>query len=98
MRSPQSSQGGAAAFDRPAEQAQLAREWRRLSRAATFVALLTSPMLFILLYRADGWSPVGALIVTFLAVISFRGLIDIVAHRLLPRPSLQGIDKAALAE
>ncbi len=77
---------------------QLAREWRRLSRAATFVALLTSPALFVLLYRNDGWSLAGALIGTFLGVIAFRGFVDIVVHRLLPRPTLQGADKAALAE
>ncbi len=95
MRSTQSS---AATPEPLAENAQLAREWRRLSRAATFVALLTSPMLFILLYRADGWSVIGALLGTFIGVIAFRGLIDIVAHRLIPRPSLQGIDKAELTE
>jgi ATP-dependent Zn protease len=80
------------------DDAQLAREWRRLSRAATFVALLTSPALFVLLYRSDGWSLAGALIGTFVGVIAFRGFVDIVVHRLLPRPGLQGADKAALAE
>ena len=55
-------------------------------------------MLFILLYRTDGWSVLGALLGTFIGVIAFRGLIDIVAHRLIPRPSLQGIDKAELTE
>ncbi len=84
--------------DRLAHNAQLAREWRRLSRAATFVALLTSPALFVLLYRNDGWSLAGALIGTFLSVIAFRGLVDVVVHRLLPRPSLQGADRAALTE
>jgi SpoVK/Ycf46/Vps4 family AAA+-type ATPase len=93
-----STESGAAAPEPLAENAQLAREWSRLSRAATFVALLTSPMLFILLYRADGWSLAGALLGTFIGVIAFRGLIDIVAHRLVPRPGLQGVEKAALAE
>src|ERR1700689_506396 len=80
------------------ERAALAREWRRLSRAATFVALLTSPVLFTLLYSVDGWSVLGALIVTFIGVIAFRGLIDILAHRLVPRPRLYGADKAELSE
>jgi ATP-dependent Zn protease len=97
-----STQSGAATpdplTDQVAENTRLTREWRRLSRAATFVALLTSPMLFVLLYRADGWSLLGALLGTFLAVIAFRGLIDILAHRLIPRPSLQGVDKATLSE
>src|ERR1700686_4569149 len=81
-----------------AERAALAREWRRLSRAATFVALLTSPVLFTLLYSIDSWSLLGALLGTFIGVIAFRGLIDIIAHRLIPRPSLYGADKADLAE
>jgi hypothetical protein len=81
-----------------AERAALAREWRRLTRAATFVALLTSPVLFTLLYSVDGWGLLGALLVTFIGVIAFRGLIDIVAHRLIPRPSLYGAQEADLAE
>jgi ATP-dependent Zn protease len=81
-----------------AERAALAREWRRLSRAATFVALLTSPVLFALLYSVDGWGVPGALLVTFIGVIAFRGFIDIVAHRLIPRPSLYGADTAELSE
>ncbi len=40
----------------------------------------------------------GSALVTFLGVIAFRGLIDIIAHRLIPRPSLYGADKADLAE
>jgi cell division protease FtsH len=83
--------------DQP-ERAALAREWRRLTRAATLVALLTSPVLFTLLYSVDDWSVLGALLVTFIGVIAFRGLIDIIAHRLIPRPSLYGADKADLAE
>jgi len=90
--------GDSSAPSDQAERAVLAREWRRLSRAATFVALLTSPVLFILLYGADGWSLLGALLVTFIGVIAFRGLIDIIAHRLIPRPSLYGADRADLAE
>ncbi len=80
------------------ERLALAREWRRLSRAATFVALLTSPVLFALLYSVDGWGVPGALLVTFIGVIAFRGFIDIVAHRLIPRPSLYGADTAELSE
>ncbi|HEY7935427.1 MAG TPA: AAA family ATPase [Solirubrobacteraceae bacterium] len=80
------------------EQTNLAQEWRRLTRAATFVALLTSPVLFSVLYYADGWSLTGSLVVTLLGVTVFRGLIDVLAHRLIPRPGLYGADKAELAE
>ncbi len=90
--------GDSSAPSDQAERAVLAREWRRLSRAATFVALLTSPVLFTLLYSIDGWGLPGALLVTFIGVIAFRGLIDIIAHRLIPRPSLYGANKADLTE
>ena len=39
----------------------LAREWKRLGRAATAVALLTSPILFALLYTAFDWPIVWSL-------------------------------------
>ncbi|MEA2265202.1 MAG: cell division protease FtsH, partial [Solirubrobacteraceae bacterium] len=76
----------------------LALEWRRLTRAATFVALLTSPMLFALLYYTHRWSFLGALVGTFAGVIAFRGLIDVIAHRVIPRPSLYGAGREALLE
>src|SRR3954466_16232584 len=34
----------------------LAREWRRLGRAATAVAILTSPILFVVLYSSFEWN------------------------------------------
>jgi ATP-dependent Zn protease len=80
------------------EHAALAREWRKLSRAATFVALLTSPGLFAFLTVAQGWSALAALAVTFLAVIAFRGLIDVIAHRMIPRASLYGAERELLEE
>ena len=66
------------------EQAALAREWKRLSKAATVVAVLTSPVFLAVLIQ-QGWPVIWAFIGTFLAVIAFRGFIDIVAHRLIPR-------------
>src|ERR687889_708629 len=47
---------------REAEQLALSREWRRLARAATIVAIL----------------------------IAFRGFMDVLSHRLIPRASLYG--------
>src|SRR4051794_31347553 len=80
------------------EQAALSREWKRLSRAATIVAVFTSPAFFLVLVSNNDWSVGWALIVTFFAVIAFRGLIDILAHRLIPRPSLYGADRDALLD
>src|SRR3954466_13511808 len=68
----------------------LAIQWRQLTRAATFVALLTSPAFFVILYQRNGWGMIAALVLTFLAVISFRGLIDGLARKGIPSPSLYG--------
>ena len=70
----------------------LAREWRRLSRAATFVAILTSPALFIVLYEQYEWPLFWALVFTLLGIAAFRGLIDVLAHKLIPAPTLYGAE------
>jgi ATP-dependent Zn protease len=73
------------------ESSSLALEWRRLGRAATFVALLSAPPFFLVLVRAGvGWLLAAAL--TFVAVIAFRGVVDLLVHRLIPRPALYGAD------
>jgi ATP-dependent Zn protease len=70
----------------------LAREWRRLGRVATGVALLTSPVLFVLLHSTYDWPLGWSLAFTVLGVAAFRGLIDVLAHRLIPAPSLYGAE------
>ena len=65
----------------------LAREWKRLGRAATFVAVLTSPVLFVLLFRGLEWGWLGSLLGTIAGVAIFRGLIDVLAHRFIPAPT-----------
>jgi ATP-dependent Zn protease len=89
---PQAAPGGQRAR-REEQRNALATQWRQLTRAATFVALLTSPAFFVILYQRNGWGMIAALVVTFVAVISFRGLIDVVARRLIPSPSLYGADQ-----
>jgi ATP-dependent Zn protease len=76
----------------------LASQWRSLTRAATIVALLTSPAFFVILYQRNGWGFVAALAVTLIAVIMFRGLVDVVARKLIPSPSLYGADAKLAAE
>src|SRR3954452_11924864 len=89
---PQAAPGGQRAR-REEQRNALATQWRQLTRAATVVALLTSPAFFVILYQRNGWGMIAALLVTFVAVISFRGLIDVVARRLIPSPSLYGADQ-----
>jgi ATP-dependent Zn protease len=71
----------------------LAREWRRLGRAATFVAVLTSPFLFVVLHERLEWSLLASLAGTVLGIALFRGVVDVLAHRLIPAPTLYGAEK-----
>jgi cell division protease FtsH len=76
----------------------LASQWRRLIRAATFIAILTSPIPFLFLYVQRDWPLGWALVVTFLLIIAYRGLLDIVLRRLIPWPSLFGADEQQLRD
>jgi ATP-dependent Zn protease len=76
----------------------LATQWRHLTRYATFVALLTAPAFFMILYQRNGWSFLAALVVSAAAVIAFRGLIDVVARKVIPSPSLYGADQKMAEE
>ena len=77
---------------------ELADSWRRLTRAATFVAVLTSPALFVWFRQHNGWSWSLSLLVTALVVIGFRGFVDLLFRRLIPWPSLFGSDSQQLRE
>src|ERR1700679_1954459 len=68
----------------------LAHEWRRLTRAATFVALLTAPAFFLVLYESNHLSLIASILLTALAVLMFRGLVEVIVRRFLPWPSLLG--------
>src|SRR5947209_15369513 len=72
----------------------LAFEWRRLTRAATAVALLTAPAFFLILYDSNHLSLAASIIITVLAVVVFRGLVEVIARKLIPWPSLYGADES----
>src|SRR3954470_17004335 len=86
------------AAERDAQRNALAAEWRRLARGATFVAILTSPATFALLHVANDWSIGWSIVGTILIIAAFRGLIDVVAHRFVPRASLYGAGRELLDE
>ena len=76
----------------------LADQWRRLTRSATAVAVLTSPATFFWLHEGQGWSLLWSLVGTFFSVIAFRGAIDLIFRRAIPWPSLFGSDSQRLRE
>ena len=77
---------------------QLASEWRRLTRVATVVAVLTAPVAFEWLHLMHGWSIGWSLVGTFVMVIAFRGLIDVIFRRFIPWPSLFGAEESLREE
>jgi ATP-dependent Zn protease len=84
--------------NREADQLALLREWRRLTRAATVVAVLTSPVTFAFFYIENDWPLFWALIATMVFVVAFRGFMDVLAHRLIPRASLYGAGRELVEE
>ena len=77
---------------------ELRNQWRALRRAATAVALLSSPALFVWLYKMENKTLVWSLLLTVLAIAAFRGLLDLVFHRFIEWPSLFGVDNPELQE
>jgi ATP-dependent Zn protease len=76
----------------------LAREWRRLGRAATIVATLTSPATFVVLYVVNDLPLWLSIALTLLFIAAFRGTVDLICHRLIPRPSMYNASPEQAAE
>jgi ATP-dependent Zn protease len=85
-------------LDRTSASSELGEDWRRLTRVATAIALITSPAPFVWFHSALGWSFARSLFVTFLLVIAFRGLADLMVRRMIPWPSLYGVEDDLLKE
>jgi len=77
---------------------ELASQWRRLTRAATAVALITAPAVVVWLDQSEGWTWYWSALAGLFLVICFRGLVDLLFHRLIPRPSLFGLESPRLRE
>src|SRR5688500_7819966 len=82
----------------PAYSTELADQWRRLTRAATAVALITSPALALYFHEYNGWSWLWSILAALAAVIVCRGFVDILFRRMIPWPSLFGADSEQLRE
>src|SRR3954464_7531048 len=81
-----------------AHSTELAQQWRVLARAATFVAILTSPAAFVYLHKQQGWSIGWSIAGAIFLLAAFRGFLDLVLRRFLPWPSLFGTEDARLRE
>ncbi len=77
---------------------ELADQWRRLTRAATAVALLSSPALALYLHEYSGWRWLWSILGALGCVIVGRGLVDILFRRVIPWPSLFGSDSEQLRD
>src|SRR3954471_14022251 len=84
--------------NREAEQLALQREWRRLTRAATIVAVLTSPVTFAFFYVQHDSPLLGALVAALAFVIAFGVFMAVPASRLIPRGSLYGAVRELVEE
>lgn len=80
------------------EQRALASEWRRLGRVATFVAVLTAPAFYLFLHTRMELPVWLSVLLSIFAVVAFRGLVDVIANRLIPRASLYGAEQELQAE
>src|SRR5437763_12919012 len=68
-------------------QSALSREWRRLTRVATAIAILTSPSVYYWYHHHNGWSFFTSLVAIFFTVIAFRGVVYVLVRRVIPWPS-----------
>ena len=87
-----------AGFQEAESSAELASQWRRLTRAATAVALITAPAFVVWFNQTQGWSWFWSILAALGLVVCFRGLIDLLFHKLIPRPSLFGLESPQLRE
>ena len=70
----------------------LAREWKKLGRAATAVALLTSPIVFAVFVVSLDWPALWAGLGALAVIVVFRGAVDVLAHKLIPAPAIYGAE------
>src|SRR5205814_1034631 len=80
------------------ESEALARSLRSLTRSATIVAVLSFPALFLFYYHVLHWAWYLSLLISFTAIVAFRGLLDIIIRRIIPWPTLFGTSDVRLTE
>jgi SpoVK/Ycf46/Vps4 family AAA+-type ATPase len=76
----------------------LANQWRTFNRIANVVALAAIPAVWLLYREEADLSVLHAVLATWGTLAAARGTFDIVAHRVIPWPSLFGAGKPYLTE
>src|SRR4051794_32269869 len=76
----------------------LSDQWRGLRRAATFVAVISVPAIFVWLWKHTGLPFGWAIAVTAFAAFLFRGGMDLIFRKFIPWPSLFATDDIGLRE
>ena len=84
-------------LDRTSASSELGEDWRRLTRVATAIALITSPAPFVYFTPCSALASPGRCS-SRSSVIAFRGAADLMVRRMIPWPSLYGTDDDALKE
>ncbi len=82
----------------PEESKALSEQWRPLRRAATLVAALSSPAVFLWLWQHSNLSLGWSIAATAGAIFAFRGTLDLVFRRLIPWPSLFATEDTRLRD
>jgi cell division protease FtsH len=81
-----------------ASSSELAQQWRKLTRVATVVALMTIPLLYVWLHEQAGLAAGWSILLALAIAIAFRGFADVAVRRWLPWPTLFGEEGAAIKE
>jgi ATP-dependent Zn protease len=80
------------------ESRELVDQWRRFTRFATATAVIASPAVFVWYHSEVGLSVGWSVVATFFSVIAFRGVFDVATRRLIPWPSLFGLEDVRVTQ
>jgi ATP-dependent Zn protease len=82
----------------PEQNRALSDQWRALRRAATAVAVLASPAVFLWLWKYGNLNVGWSIAATAGSIFAFRGTLDLLFGKFIPWPSLFAADDARLRE
>jgi ATP-dependent Zn protease len=86
------------ALSGPEENRVLSDQWRALRRAATFVAVLASPAVFLWIWKYSSLNVGWSIAATAGSIFAFRGTLDLLFRKFIPWPSLFAADDTRLRD